>query len=549
MSGKLLFVSDIEGCVKKSMAGVEQSRVLCEKAFFDALRAFLESHPANKIAFLGDYFDQGDGVVESIHQIMGLYRDYSTRIHIILGNRDLNKYRFVYEMNEEPQTMSPYSEGKRWLPVWDLPADKKVAGTTSGFYDSLATTTTLKARMAEILGKSMGAGVTKADDVVPRLHPSLTENQSCYLMLRMMSEPAAAAFAAASGEEYAAIDATHADFVRNARDLFTVGRVVAYDSDFKTLLSHAGGVSPSFFHDESYYADVLSGLTGVYYDDMELVRRALMNTPKTLLEAFHPDLLEIYNRPAAACATLFDAPRGSTPPPEYFLIQALGLKGDNGKPFASFVNSCDVAGCAGPLSLPSGAQGAAMTAFFGRLKDHVRVISHGHVPHCAPIPLVYRREEVPGLVFVDNDTSNGYRPKKTATAPGIDGVSDVPLAYVTKGGAQVGVGGVSAAGLVEGSPFSTGFESMIGEWTAEAAPRMTPPPAGATLPVLEKGAEKQVPITSLIKYADGKSLAFLGGYNSARLIPSLAGGRRRKTQRRKTQRRRKDSRRRQRTRA
>ena len=526
MSGKLLFISDIEGCVKMSMETPPrpQSRVLCEAAFYDALRAFLVKDANNKVAFLGDYFDQGDGVVESINQIMRLYNDYKSRVHIILGNRDLNKYRFLYEMDAEKRTSSGAPE-TQW-------------STWKGFYESLPTVSTLKKRMAEILGKSMGAGVSKADDVVPRLHPTLTENQSCYLMLRMMSAPAADAFAAETKEDYSAIGIAHEEFIRNARELFAVGKVVHYDSDFKTLLSHAGGVSPSFFHKESYYTEKLAGLTGVYYDDMERVRRALMGPPTDFFEAFDPDQLEIYNRPAKVCATLFDAPLGSTPPPEYFLIQAAALKGEAGQPFASFVNSCDVAGCSGPL--PYGAGKASMDAFFGRIKDQVRVISHGHVPHCAPVPLVYRREGV-NLVFVDNDTSNGYRP-----AAGIKGVSDLPLAYVTKGGAQVGVGGL-IDGDIKGPPSAAGFESMVGEWDAEAAPLVALPPEGKTLLVNDRGVEKQEPIKSVIKYANNTSLAFLGGFYPAQLIAASAGGRRkkqRKTQRKRSTRRRRASRRR-----
>jgi hypothetical protein len=44
------------------------------------------------------------------------------------------------------------------------------------------------------------------------------------------------------------------------------------------------------------------------------------------------------------------------------------------------------------------------------LKDSgITHVSYGHKPICFPIPVIYQREEGPGVTFISNDTSNGNR--------------------------------------------------------------------------------------------------------------------------------------------
>jgi hypothetical protein len=85
----LLCISDLEGCV--------DSPVLCSKNTFDAIETLMESYQNLQVAFLGDYFDQGPHIVSTINGIMKLKERYEDKIHIILGNRDVNKMRIAVE--------------------------------------------------------------------------------------------------------------------------------------------------------------------------------------------------------------------------------------------------------------------------------------------------------------------------------------------------------------------------------------------------------------------------------------------------------------------
>jgi hypothetical protein len=58
-NGKLIFISDLEGCAN-SFFNKKQSIAICSTEFFNALDNFLLINEFNKVAFLGDYFDKGD---------------------------------------------------------------------------------------------------------------------------------------------------------------------------------------------------------------------------------------------------------------------------------------------------------------------------------------------------------------------------------------------------------------------------------------------------------------------------------------------------------
>ena len=76
-NGKMIFISDLEGCAEKSMSRQDQSRVICTDDFFRNLNIFLESNPSNKVAFLGDYFDKGNMFENNISHIINLYETFN----------------------------------------------------------------------------------------------------------------------------------------------------------------------------------------------------------------------------------------------------------------------------------------------------------------------------------------------------------------------------------------------------------------------------------------------------------------------------------------
>lgn len=460
--GKLLLISDLEGCAPTSASKQPQSQLQCSPEFFASLASFLET-PTNKVAFLGDYFDQGPLVVESINGIVDLYNAYSTRVHIILGNRDLNKLRLIYEMNAEPQAVGD----KKWA-VW------------SKFYNELsppAAPLSLMARLMHILNNSMGA--PGPINLCP--HDELTQDEAAYLFLRAFSEPAAALLptAAASKTKIEGhADGKYTKFIANIRTLYTVGKIMTVDTDFNTLMSHAGGAEPFLLHTADYYTGIKSqllpqgaqGLT--YYDKIEQVR-LLLQEPPTASQQTQTLSVETYNAPLLSIPSMFDDTK-QEPPDDFYLLQGLGLKPNAGKHYSSFVQSCDMQSCKGPQG-PDLPLDPPLTydAYLGLLeKTGIDVIAFGHAPHCVPIPVIYRRPESK-IMFIGNDTSNGYRPAA------ISAINQIPLSYVSKTKEGETVAGVFSLPGTSKDTYNGGsmFASMINTWRSETCPRflMDPP--------------------------------------------------------------------------
>jgi hypothetical protein len=123
------------------------------------------------------------------------------------------------------------------------------------------------------------------------------------------------------------------------------------------------------------------------------------------------------------------------------------------------------------------------TSFLQALEaSGVKFIAHGHVPHCVPIPLIYKRQES-NILFLANDTSNGFRPAD------ISSVDQFPLSYISK---DEKVGVFSLPGSTERT-YNAGsmFAPMIKEWTLANAP---------TFMTDEPGPR--------VQYGDGKALTF-----------------------------------------
>jgi hypothetical protein len=489
---KLLFVSDLEGCA----AG--QSRVLCSNEFFEALTEFLEG-TTNEVAFLGDYFDKGDLVAQSINNIVALKEFFGDRVHIILGNRDLNKLRLIYEMRRDAQSVG----ANKWN-LW------------TKFYNELPGAT-LKDRMKNIHANSMGANYPVA------LAPGLSDDQANYNLLRAFSEPNAAAYLAQNPGADADPGPIVTEFLTSCRKLFEHGKIVIKSDKFKTLMSHAGGMDPFFFHTPEYYTTVKAAANdGTYYGSIELMRKALQLQP-SVTQRTSTFTIATYNSPLIGIGSLFDSTEDPTP--NFLLIQALGLKPDGGQHFVSFVQSCDnPAGCKGPVStdlLPYD-QDAYDTYKERLFESNVHFVSAGHVPHCTPIPMIYKRGDTVKPVFIANDTSNGNRPVA------ISDPTQVPLSYVTADG-KAGVGSLPDMGTTttyKGDATIGDFSVMLGEFT------------DANMPTFVENGSK-----SFIKYSEaGPYLVFPARpettppamFKKAQMVAApLTGGRRRKG--RKTQ--------------
>ena len=70
--------------------------------------------------------DRGPGDIRITTEILALKRKYPGRVHIILGNRDVNKFRILFETTPAALSEAPrayWLKGKEGMP-YDYAADK-----------------------------------------------------------------------------------------------------------------------------------------------------------------------------------------------------------------------------------------------------------------------------------------------------------------------------------------------------------------------------------------------------------------------------------------
>ena len=195
-SGKLLMISDLEGCEPVRRDKKAQSQAMCKDGFFYYLIMFMEKNQDNRIAFLGDYFDKGPYVLSTIEHIVNLKNRYKERIYIILGNRDINKLRLFYEVETHQDIPR---EGNGWK-LW-----KK-------FYENYQKANNSEDRIKTIFDNSMGA---------PHAVGLNINNQGIDNGIEILME----VFSKKISDH-------------SIRTLFQEGQIVAYDEPTKTLLSH-----------------------------------------------------------------------------------------------------------------------------------------------------------------------------------------------------------------------------------------------------------------------------------------------------------------------
>ena len=379
-SGKLLMISDLEGCEQFSRDGKAQSQAMCKDGFFYYLIMFMEKNKANRIAFLGDYFDKGPYVLSTIEHIVKLKNRYKERIYIILGNRDINKLRLLYEV--ESVLPIPRNEEYGWK-MWNK------------FYEKYETAETPEERIKTIFDYSMGAPHT----VGLNINNEGIED-GIEILMNVFSKKIS-------------------DY--SIRTLFQEGQIVAYDEPTKTLLSHGGGFNVPF-HTYQYYKNMIETMPQSlnYFEKVEYFRRQLQLQPQlspnettnTIINI--NEYIETLNKPLKDVVETWSFP--DTPTKEFCLLQALGLKPDPGIPFNSYIESCGTTACNNIVR-------PIEDEFIKLMKQlNVETISAGHVPHCAPVPLIYQRK---GLNFIANDTSNGYRPVEITKL-------NFPMSYVSQ---------------------------------------------------------------------------------------------------------------------
>jgi len=445
---KLLMFSDIEGCQKWNLAGpkkgiFEQSGFLCNPSFYTEMRQRLLDDENLNIAFLGDYFDQGMGVYDSINGLNKLLTEFNKdgkeRVFVILGNRDVNKLRFCFELANKDTVVGIPNGQNRWK-IW------------GNFYDNLEKKNGDEVALVNhILFESMGAKIdmetfdtngtphAKLVGLHSFLPSSLPEDQKQnsplaleYLKVALGIEP-------------------RGDDTQDALDLlgfFSKCKLAhVFNGTFgKVLLAHGGGFDSDAFFDQAYVDSFGVGLSDEispeeYHTTLEEFRRQLSGlapsvkiggatqglTPQQMLDrrimygkkvndenlkgidrtnATVEASVNVYNELLQDVIGEIREKRFTW---KFVLLQALGLKPDSEDArYKSLIQSCSQDGCTGPNKPLSTNQDGTKLAKI--LKDSgITHVSYGHKPICFPIPVIYRRKEIDGVTFISNDTSNGNR--------------------------------------------------------------------------------------------------------------------------------------------
>eukprot|EP01065_Artemidia_motanka_P008377 TRINITY_DN14201_c0_g1_i2.p2 TRINITY_DN14201_c0_g1~~TRINITY_DN14201_c0_g1_i2.p2 ORF type:complete len:213 (+),score=80.64 TRINITY_DN14201_c0_g1_i2:49-639(+) len=107
------YFTDIEGDYESWIAHVDNSRALW-RAGDGSVRLEDGFH----FVYGGDAVDHMNGDLRVVRALLRLHDDYPGRVHLILGNRDINKLRFPHELSPEQIDGLPLADhpGVFWLP-------------------------------------------------------------------------------------------------------------------------------------------------------------------------------------------------------------------------------------------------------------------------------------------------------------------------------------------------------------------------------------------------------------------------------------------------
>ena len=95
---QICYITDVEGNYRFWREQVAHSHgVLVRDGADDGLQL---AHDAAHFVFGGDVFDHGAGDLRIAAELVALKRRYPTRVHLLIGNRDVNKLRLAAELHD-----------------------------------------------------------------------------------------------------------------------------------------------------------------------------------------------------------------------------------------------------------------------------------------------------------------------------------------------------------------------------------------------------------------------------------------------------------------
>jgi hypothetical protein len=490
----LLCIADLEGCLKEQITKdnttgqnitTAQNITMCQKETFNAISEYLKGE-GNHVAFLGDYFDKGPHMVSSINGIAGLKDVHKDKVHIILGNRDLNKMRINIEKNmkETKYTDEVWADWKNALEQGVPPGVYEKDETSANIDENNETSANIdennetSASLGEnhetsedlalkrtkyLLAKTYGAPellkflsieLSKEDLLYTNEKPNEEEinrqNEAQKKALDLFGDIFSASTAYKNNDEEST------KFVNSCRILFNEGKLMEKVTvgEKNVLLSHGGSFNAHIFDEKNVHMDTDKNKPADfekadYYGKMELCRKELErdDTDEGNQTEDIDTIIRNYNKfYQTVLKNVKDKSHDETVKDHnYHMLQAMGLKlptkpenrtKGKTKYFVSPIESCILnGGCNGNEQIKE--MPDKLNTY---LKDDskIDIISHGHIPFCGTVPLIYKNKDI---IFVSNDVSNGNR-------PGYDGVDtkleNIPLSCISKD--KVGICSLNSSG-------------------------------------------------------------------------------------------------------
>lgn len=422
MSGicnQLISISDLEGCLLTSSSKQPQHSILCAKKTFDSIKEYLRRDVGNHIAFLGDYFDNGPHMFMSIKGIVDCRKDRPEQVHIILGNRDINKMRIAVEKDIDYVAYPPNNEK-----IWKTWKDAE-AFTTFYAKDPTRDNTALE-RTKHLLAKTYGA-------------PNLLENIA--MELQISEDNALNLFTSIFLNSTTEYSDKEKEFIENCQYLFENGKIMEKVTVGKknVLLSHGGSFSKRIF--TSANIDIFDAIkvdmeekdipvkfkySTNYYEKMETCRKIIDDkedmvdgsTPSKIIDqvinSYNTFYSKVLNYLKSINITNIKKIRNNY---SYHILQATPLA-KSGSP----VSNCVLKGFCNSTEQIKPIPGFLKDYFN---KNNIHIISHGHIPFCGTVPLIYKNGDI---IYVSNDTSNGNRPLYDGHDVKLE---NVPLSLIT----------------------------------------------------------------------------------------------------------------------
>ena len=118
---------DVEGNINYFIKHVQHSHVLTIHSWDTKTLVLALKDEESYFVYGGDAVDKGPGDIRLVRALVALKRQYPQRVFLLVGNRDLNKLRFVAELSPDDMTR-PLSE--ILPPHWDPTAPSFLAYLT-----------------------------------------------------------------------------------------------------------------------------------------------------------------------------------------------------------------------------------------------------------------------------------------------------------------------------------------------------------------------------------------------------------------------------------